>query len=500
MADNFSVQSQLPDVIPPGKIYNFSFEDATNTSLAFSWSAVGNDEYVGQAASYDLRYSTSPIIDEATFAKATIVTGIDLPQESGTREYFRLSGLQSGTSYYFVIRAVDSWGNKGSLSDQLYARTNASGEVIEDFNRPTEPNGTIGPDWVIDGNQYRIDYNSTTQEGEFVNYQNDGSWGSVGVYRARTNPTIVKMVWGRQATLEGIGQGGLALMLTSPSINTDGYLIWVRTQSKVIYLYEIDNGEVVPPPAGNIDVVPYTLKDDNGNLRLPVKGDTMSVILDWTYPSGHKFDVFINGKPASDRSLFDPNKKYNSLVKYSGLMLGRLGKTNNVTAFITSAEYTGPARIIKYAGHGQTGQVATVLQDSLKILVLDGNNTPLPRTPVYFSAIEPPTAVLSAPPVVTDPIQIETEWGILAGTYSIKSDDPGASGESYIVASAGGPQSGTATYRIYVEKDTTYWFWGRLIATNYWNSVIFFKVDGMNIWIWNSLRNRYSDSWQWDRV
>ncbi|HEX9933803.1 MAG TPA: Ig-like domain-containing protein, partial [bacterium] len=505
LVDNFTVQSQLPDVIPPGKIWDLAIEDVTNTSIAFSWTAVGNDEYIGQASSYDMRYATSTFETESDFANASIVTGLITPSESGTREYFRVSGLQSGRSYYFAIRAIDSWGNKGVVSEALYSRTNSSGEVTDDFNRETEPNHTIGPDWVIDGNQYRIDYNSTTQEGEFVNYQGDGAWGTVSVYRARTNPTIVKMIWGRQASDESIGQGGLALMLTSPTVNTDGYLLWVRRQSKTIYLYEIDNGEVVPDPDGRIDKVAYTLRDNNGNIQLPQKGDTMSVIMDWTYAGGHRFDVFINGRRASDVSLFDPMKKYNSAVKYAGIMLGRLNRTNNVTAFTTSAEYTGASQIRKYSGNGQTGTVGTTLQDSLKILVLDGNNTALPNAPVYFSVINPATASVSAPAVVSDPIQIETEWGLLTGTYSIKEGDPGASGNAHIVATAGLPESGLATYRFYVDKDTTYWFWGRMTSPGLWNSTVFILVDGNKPagapgWIWNSLKNRWSDSWQWDRV
>ena len=500
--DNFTVETQIKDVIPPGRIYDLQPFSMTNTSVTLTWTSPGNDGYVGKASSYDLRYSTNPINTESDFANSKIVFGISPPLDVGSSEIYTLSGLQSGTGYYFAIRAIDDWGNKGDLSDVVFAKTNTAGEVIESFDRPTAADGTIGSDWLIDPNEYRIEYDAGLKDGEFANYRTDGAWGSVAVYKGRTNPSIVKLVWGRNATSDGIGQGGMALMLNSASLTASGYLLWVRNPRKEIYLYNIDRGQVVPPPDGLIDLVPYTLRDETGTLRLPQRGDTLSVILDWTFAAGIKFDVFINGQPAADRPLFDQQKRYNTTIKYSGIMLGRLNKTNNITSFITSAEYAGPGQggFSKVSGDRQSGTVGTALVDSLKVKVLDANKTPLPGIPVYFSIIEPATATVSAPPIVPDQLLIEAEWGILTGTYNLRNDDTGASGSGYIVAPAGGPESGTAVYKFYVDKDTTYYFWGRLISPDIWTSSLMFKVDNNEAWVWNSLKNRYSNDWQWDRV
>ena len=160
-------------------------------------------------------------------------------------------------------------------------------------------------------------------------------------------------------------------MLTSADLNARGYLLWVHTSREEVSLYNIVNGEVVDPPDGLIDVTPYTLRDINGNIALPQNGDTMSVVMDWSSISENKFDVFINGLPATDRALYDPVKRYNSSVKYSGLMLGRIystGDNNNIDAFITQSEFTGGYVIETISGMNQTGLVGTTLSDSIKYL------------------------------------------------------------------------------------------------------------------------------------
>jgi len=500
--DEFRVDAELPDNIPPGRIYNLAVQFTTNTSVALSWNAPGDDGYTGKASSYDLRYSTRPITSETDFANAIIVPGTPSPNEAGTTEWFNVSGLQSGVGYYFRMRAVDEWGNKGELSDQVYAKTNSAGQVIDDFNRPTEPDGTIGPDWVIDGNEYRIDYNPTTRQGELVNYQTDGRWGSIAVYKGRTNPSIVKLVWGDNATSQGISQGGLALMLTSPQTNASGYLLWVYSRPEYgmnsVVLWEIVRGAIGDSA---IDIAPYTLTDAYGNLRPPQRGDTMAVVMDWNHPSGHKFDVYINGLPATSRSLFDGKRRYNATTKYSGIMLGRRNRTNNVTAFITVSEFTGASNIEVVSGNGQSGTVGTTLPDSLKVRIRDANQTPLPGAPVWFTVVQPQDASVGVPPPPVDPIRIEAEWGVCSGTYYVKTGDPGASGGKYIVSPVRGAYAGIAEYTVNIPKDTTYWFWVRLISPDDQHYALVFQVDQTPEWLWSTLPgSRDSTRWQWDRV
>ncbi len=498
--DYFQVESQLEDVIAPGRIYDFDVFSVSNSSITLTWTAAGNDDYIGTASAYDLRVSTDPILTDTDFDNANIISGLNPPQAAGSPEIVTITGLQPGTGYYFIIRAIDNWGNTiqsvNNMSDLVFSITASAGQRVEDFNRPTEPDGTIGENWVIDDSQYLIDYDSQTGEGELANYQSDGAWGKAAVYIGQYNPSVVKMVWGSSATQDGIGQGGFALMLNRPNTTADGYLLWVRIPLQKVLLYNIVNGL----PTTFIDEVSYELRDAEGSLRFPQPNDTVTVIMDWENSDAHKFDLYVNGSAVASRALYDPLKRHDSLVKYAGLMLGRKNYSNNVTAFVTISEYTGTGAVSIIQGDNQSGIVGTTLATPLEVEIRDQNQTPLPGVPVRFTILEPADASVSAPTPPDDHIRIEAEWGILEGTYNERSDDPGASGEKYVVAPAGDPYSGKVTYQFYVDKDTTYWLWGRVIATNFWNSVVSFKVDNVPAWTWHPLGGRYSSEWQWDRV
>ncbi len=59
-------------------------------------------------ASYDIRYSTSPITDDASFEAATQYTGQVLtPAQPGTAETITITGLDPSTTYYFAIKGID---------------------------------------------------------------------------------------------------------------------------------------------------------------------------------------------------------------------------------------------------------------------------------------------------------------------------------------------------------------------------------------------------------
>jgi lysophospholipase L1-like esterase len=502
--DYFQVEAELPDPVAPGAPLYFQFITMSNTTITLSWLSPGDDNYIGRAASYDLRYSLSHIGTEADFLNANIVPGVVIPEVNNTYQEHIVTGLMPGTRYYFRIRATDSWGNQGELSAEVTVKTNSSGMNIESFDRPPEPDGSAGDDWIFDPTEYTIDYNAGTGEGEFVNFLSDGLWGKTAIYTGRTNPIIVKIVWGRSATVDGIGRGGIAVMLTQPSLNTRGYLVFIRTHTNMIYLYDINNGEAVQTEEGKIDQVAYTLKDLDGNLRKPQKSDTMSVVMDWINESGHKFDIFINGQPASDRALYDQERRYNSTLKYSGIMLSGVTKTNSVSAFATQSEPSPIGGIEKISIDG-TGTVGTALtDDSLKVMVRDGNNTPLPNIPVWFWVIDPPEASVSSPDRMIDPIQIEAEWCTPEGTYVIKEDPQGSSGGAYVVGETGGARSGTLDYWFNVEQDTSYYIWGRLVSSWINSMTVIIQVDDRDEWTWNSFytdeKDQFSTKWQWDMV
>lgn len=101
---------------PPSMIANLGAGNPTEHSIELNWSAPGDDGAAGTATEYDIRYSTA-FISGATWASAMQVANEPSPQPAGSFEVFIVSGLESGTEYYFAIKTVDDVGNWSAISN-----------------------------------------------------------------------------------------------------------------------------------------------------------------------------------------------------------------------------------------------------------------------------------------------------------------------------------------------------------------------------------------------
>ncbi len=106
----------MPDGSAPAPIDDLALTLIDSTKVGLTWTATGDDWDSGQATSYDLRYSTSPITS-ANFDAATQVSDAPAPQIAGTTESFVVTGLLPSTTYYFAIKAKDEGGNTSDLSN-----------------------------------------------------------------------------------------------------------------------------------------------------------------------------------------------------------------------------------------------------------------------------------------------------------------------------------------------------------------------------------------------
>ena len=97
--------------------------DATN-SITLTWTSTGDDGAVGQAASYDIRYSTSTL-NESSWALATTVTGEPTPKVAGQAESMFITGLQPNTTYNFGLKVTDDAGNISALSNVATKKTDS---------------------------------------------------------------------------------------------------------------------------------------------------------------------------------------------------------------------------------------------------------------------------------------------------------------------------------------------------------------------------------------
>jgi chitodextrinase/peptidoglycan hydrolase-like protein with peptidoglycan-binding domain len=114
-----------PDTTPPGAINDLSISDTGQTFVNLSWTAPGDDDFMGQAMSYDIRYSTSPIT-ETNWSLATELTGEPAPALSGSIQHYLVIGLTQGITYYFAIRTVDNANNISNISNVVSSATRSA--------------------------------------------------------------------------------------------------------------------------------------------------------------------------------------------------------------------------------------------------------------------------------------------------------------------------------------------------------------------------------------
>jgi chitodextrinase len=111
-----------PDAIRPAAIATVAVTGTTETTIAVNWTATGDDSLTGTAASYDMRYSTSPIT-AANFASATAVSGEPVPTAAGTVQSKTITGLARQTTYYIAMKSTDDAGNVSAISNVVSTTT-----------------------------------------------------------------------------------------------------------------------------------------------------------------------------------------------------------------------------------------------------------------------------------------------------------------------------------------------------------------------------------------
>ena len=112
----------LGDATPPEKVTDFAVFTLTSKSATLTWTAPGDDEDVGTADIYDIRYSTSEITED-NWDSATQCDDLPLPQQGGSFERFTVTGLSSKTIYYFALKARDESLNWSELSNVVATKT-----------------------------------------------------------------------------------------------------------------------------------------------------------------------------------------------------------------------------------------------------------------------------------------------------------------------------------------------------------------------------------------
>ena len=124
------VASAAGDTTPPTPITDLRVSSpakAPQLHVVLTWSAPGDVSSgagSGPATRYDIRYSGTPILNDAGFSAARSVTGtgtrsgaLPTPAAPGAVQSTEVIGLSQNRTYFFAVKSIDGAGNVSSLSN-----------------------------------------------------------------------------------------------------------------------------------------------------------------------------------------------------------------------------------------------------------------------------------------------------------------------------------------------------------------------------------------------
>ncbi|MEJ2719930.1 MAG: fibronectin type III domain-containing protein [bacterium] len=112
------VIGEQPDTIAPAAVTDLRLRYPSLGSVALVWTAPGDDGQKGKATRYIIRYSNSQITEDDWDGATPIdSTSIPAPNPAGRVETIVVTGLDSGTEYFFALKAADEVPNLSPLSN-----------------------------------------------------------------------------------------------------------------------------------------------------------------------------------------------------------------------------------------------------------------------------------------------------------------------------------------------------------------------------------------------
>ncbi len=255
------------DTTPPVAVSNLAAPTSGSTNVNLTWTAPGDDNTTGTAASYDIRYSTSTITT-GNWASATQVTGEPTPAVAGTSQSFNVTGITASTTYYFAIRTKDEVPNESALSNVVSKTTTSvdttAPAAISNLAAPSGNHNSVNLTWTSPGD--------------------DNTTGTATSYDIRySTSTITTGNWA--SATQATGEPTPLVAGSSQSFNVTGL------SGSTTYYFAIRATDEVPNVGALSNVVSRattTVSDMTApaaisNVTAPTRGAT-SVNLSWTSP------------------------------------------------------------------------------------------------------------------------------------------------------------------------------------------------------------------------
>jgi parallel beta-helix repeat protein len=170
------------DTTPPAAIADLKTEDPTLDTINLTWTAPGDDGFIGQATGYVVKYSTTWAITESNWPIATTFSQSWIPKSPGSAETYNITNLSAGTQYWFAIKTYDEISNYADISNSPDEYT----DIIKTV--PSAPQN-IRSSW---GDSYiNITWEAPSSNGgspitKYLVYRNDTS-GELVFYEEVTN-------------------------------------------------------------------------------------------------------------------------------------------------------------------------------------------------------------------------------------------------------------------------------------------------------------------------
>ncbi|MFH0972312.1 MAG: fibronectin type III domain-containing protein [Candidatus Micrarchaeota archaeon] len=312
----------LTDITPPAAVADLVAFSPTLDSIALKWTATNDDQYVGTATSYDIRYSTALIDDDAAWDAAIQASGEPAPEANGTVQNFTVTGLNESTTYHFRIKAGDEVPNWSALLSNASNTTSSSADVtppanITNLTAISSTANSIGLSWTSPGD--------------------DGNSGTAFIYDIRYSASVITPAsW--NSAMQAVGEpapevaGSLQTFTITGLAPGSAYYIAMKTGDEVPNFSNISNVIM----NSTIDTAPPSTIS---NLTAPFAAEN-AITLRWTSPGD---DGSIGTATTYDirySTALITSANFYSATQFGGAPVPAIAGTTQITAITALAAGT----------------------------------------------------------------------------------------------------------------------------------------------------------------